>query len=79
VFVLGFVGSENSTAADENGSQSGSVNSSSADDSTASNKGTESCFGIISPIPAVGELNPYDAGLRVCYGFRMVERASCAY
>jgi len=48
-------------------------------DGNASLAKTPDCFGIISPIPATGELDPYGHGWNVCYGFRVAESMDCAY
>jgi len=85
VFVLGFVG-EGGTADGETGNTSrgdilsdGNTSAANSSDGNTSQTKIPACIGIVSPIPATGELDPYGTGLRVCYGLRLVESRSCAY
>ncbi len=75
-FVLG---EENITAQEDGKGDDSGLADSSSDGIDVLGKSMGSCLGLVSPIPVTGELNPYETGLRVCYGLRLVESRSCVY
>jgi len=78
-FVLGFAGEEESTASGEGVNVSGPSGSGSPANVSTDIAKIPACFGIMSPLPVTGELDPYGTRLRICYGLRLVETRSCAY